>query len=120
MSQEILPTEGESTTEAAELRAFARHVCTHKPLVRVLAKPSFVCLEARVSDVSTSGIALIYHRRLKPGTDLAIQLTHEEPELCRNLVARVVNAIPLARGRWRMGCKFNGWLTEDELTALSV
>jgi PilZ domain len=118
MPQEILSAEPESGTDVADLREFARHACTHKPLVRVLAKPSFVCLQARVSDVSTTGIALIYHRRLKPGTDLAIQLEHEQPELCRILVAKVVHAIPLARGKWRMGCKFNGWLTDDELTAL--
>jgi len=118
MPQEILSGEPELSPEAAELRTFVRHACTHKPLVRVLAKPSFVCLQARVSDVSAGGIALVYHRRLKPGTDLAIHLELEPPELCRNLVARVVHAIPLARGKWRMGCKFNGWLSEEELTAL--
>ncbi len=118
MPQELLFAEPELTGEAAELRAFVRHACTHKPLVRVLAKPTFICLQARVLDVSTGGIALVYHRRLKPGTDLAIELEHVEPELCRIMVARVVHAIPLARGQWRMGCKFNGWLTNEELSAL--
>jgi hypothetical protein len=118
MPQEMLFTEPELTGEAAELRAFVRHACTHKPLVRVLTKPSFVCLEARVNDVSAGGIALIYHRRLKPGTDLAIQLEHEQPELCRIMVARIIYAIPLARGQWRMGCQFKGWLTNEEMAAL--
>src|SRR5262249_38303458 len=118
MPQPLLFVEPAASPEAAELREFVRHACAHKPLVRVLTKPSFVCPAARDRDVSTGGISLVYQRRLKPGSDLAIQLEHEESELSRILMARVVHAIPLARGKWRMGCQFSGWLTDEELTAL--
>jgi hypothetical protein len=118
MPQELLFAPPEESAEAAELREFVRHACTHKSVVRVLARPSFVCLQARLIDVSTGGLALTYQRRLKPGTELAIQLENEKAELSRNLLARVMHAIPLGRGKWRMGCKLNGWLSESELAAM--
>jgi hypothetical protein len=120
MPQEILFAPPAESAEAAELREFIRHACTHNPLVRVLAKPSFVCTQARLIDVSTSGLALTYQRRIKPGTELVIQLEDEKLVLSRNLLASVVHAIPLGRGKWRMGCKFNGWLTDGELAAMLV
>src|SRR5271166_2742892 len=111
MLQNAVPVQdGARVVAAGDLRAAVRRACRHKPMVRVLAKPSFVNLKVRVADVSARGIALIYHRRLKAGTDLAIDLRHDRPELCRILRACVVDALALPRGQWRMCCKFNGEL----------
>jgi hypothetical protein len=118
MWQETDSLQDESASATADLRARIRHACRRKPTVRLLAKPSFNNLEVRVADVSPLGIALIYHRRLKAGTDLAIELRHDRPELCRILRACVVDALALPRGQWRMCCKFNGELSDEEVLAL--
>ena len=119
MLQNAVPVQdGSRVVPAIDLRAVVRRACRRKPMVRVLAKPSFVNLKVRVADVSARGIALIYHRRLKAGTDLAIELQHDRSELSRIVRACVVHAVALPRGQWRMGCKFTGELTDSEILAL--
>ena len=120
MALDTLPVYSTAVGTAADIdeRIYVRYTCPSKPMVRLLAKPSFITLQARVRDVSITGIGLTYHRRLKPGTVLAILLENERSELTRIAVARVSRAVAEPRGHWLMGCKFKGRLSAEEIRTL--
>ena len=96
--------------------------CGRKPLVRVLARPSFTALWAAVREISVRGIRLVVDNPFEPGTVLAIQLQRKLSGLSGILTAQVRQLIPGEpageAGRWLLDCSLSRSLTDDELYTL--
>jgi hypothetical protein len=96
--------------------------CGRKPLVRVLARPSFQALWASAREISMRGIRLVVDRPFEPGTVLAIQLQRKLSGLSGILTAQVQQLLPGEsvgeHGRWFLDCSLSRSLTDDELYTL--
>lgn len=120
MAESLSPTLSKPVADgAAEAsRNLVRFPCTGRPIVRLLERPSFKCWMAMVVDFSVRGLGLLFHRRLEPGSVLAVELKGRRHGVSRILAVRVVHATAQADGNWLIGCELNTNLTEDEIQAL--
>jgi hypothetical protein len=76
------------------------------------------CWQARVFNISATGICLAVNRRMEPGEVLTIEMVAKgEPGSC-SMRARVVRIEPDVPGSWRAGCSLLQRLTEFELLTL--
>jgi hypothetical protein len=71
--------------------------------------------DARVIDISATGVGLLLARRFEPGTLLSFRLEGRSEGQSYNALARVVHARRQADGRWLLGCALL-----DELDAAQV
>lgn len=98
------------------------YVCGRRPLVRVLARPSFTALWASAREISVRGIRLVVDNPFEPGTVLAIQLQRKLSGLSGILTAQVRQLIPGESvgeaGRWLLDCSLSRSLTDDEVYTL--
>jgi hypothetical protein len=69
--------------------------------------------EARIRDISVSGLGLVAVRRFECGTALAVEIPEEGDYAGDTLLARVVRVEPLPEGAWLLGCTFVSTLSED-------
>lgn len=74
--------------------------------------------EAKVRDISCTGVGLLLPRRFEPGALLTIELTEAAEGRRRLLLARVARAVPQSEGHWLIGCTLANPLTEDEVHLL--
>ena len=120
MPEKPIATKDESRPAAVEIdRRFSeRYLCCRQPPVRVLAKPSFQPVHARVHDITTRSIGLIFERPFDVGTVLAIQLQTKHAGFSGILSGRVQHATKQPDGTWRVGCTLSRSLTDDEFFAL--
>jgi hypothetical protein len=101
-----------------ERRFSERYRCCRQPPVRLLAKPSFQPVHARVHDITTRSMGLILDRPFDVGTVLAIQLQTKHAGFSGILSGRVQHSTQQADGTWRVGCTLSRSLTDDEFFAL--
>ncbi len=96
--------------------------CGRRPLVRMLARPSFQALWASAREISVRGIRLVVDRPFEPGTVLAIQLQRKLSGLSGILTAQVQQLLPGEsigeKGRWLLDCSLSRSLTDDEVYTL--
>ena len=96
--------------------------CKRRPLVRLLARPSFKAFWASVREISVRGVRLVVDSPFDPGTVLAIQLQRKLSGLSGILTAQVRQLVPGESlgedGRWLLDCSLSRSLTDDELYTL--
>ena len=120
MPEEPTSTKEGSRPVVAEIdRRFSeRYRCCRQPPVRVLAKPSFQPVHARVHDITTRSMGLILDCPFDVGSVLAIQLQTKHAGFSGILSGRVQHATKQPDGTWRVGCMLSRSLTDDEFFAL--
>jgi hypothetical protein len=73
--------------------------------------------DARVIDISATGVGPLLGRRFEPGTLLSFRLEGRAEGQSFSAVARVVHARRQAEGGWLLGCVLLGPLDELQLRA---
>jgi hypothetical protein len=76
--------------------------------------------QARVLNISRSGIALVLARRFERGALLSMDLEGPQQAVSRSVLARVVHARPDDNNAWIVGCVFSSELLDEELHAFSA
>lgn len=97
------------------VRGPRRYRCDLATLCRIIASPSQATDTAWVHDVSTSGIGLLYTRELAPASALTLRLRKNDQSGVISIGATVVHASPEVNGAWRIGCRLERQLTDDEI-----
>jgi PilZ domain len=100
-----------------ERRQAPRHLCSERPVVRMLLRPSFERRVAVVRNLSASGACLHCTGPFRPSGRLALWWDFGPWWNWRILSARIVYADEPAPGTWAVGCEFDQPLTEDVLDA---
>jgi PilZ domain-containing protein len=101
-----------------ELRASTRFAMGSAVYCQVLCGEPPRLLDARVADLSPSGIGLVLPCPLAPDGVTAVQLTPGPFLSARAVVARVVYCLPLADGAFQVGAEFDHRLSGEELRVL--
>jgi hypothetical protein len=104
----------------AERRRAPRYSTDLPATCRPLAGREGASWEARVVNISRSGIGLALPRRFEPGALLTVELEDPRRTVSRSILARVIHARPHAEHGWLLGCAFSGELDDDELAAFRV
>jgi hypothetical protein len=99
-----------------ERRSSERHPCTLETSCLRAADGGNVW-DARVIDISSTGVGLLLGRRFEPGTLLAFRLEGRTEGQSFNAVVRVVHATRQAEGGWLLGCALLDPLDEAQLRA---
>ena len=109
------PAERPASPAPGERRESVRYYFRHRPMVRFLIRPSFQCGRAFVKNISATGIGLLLSHEVEVGSVLFIQLRGLRRGLTRTQLARVVHVTPEGPGRWLVGCRLTGTLSDQEL-----
>jgi hypothetical protein len=104
---------------AVERREADRFPCEIQPSWSIWGKGWNESWDAKVHDISVSGICLLLRRWVKPGTVLVIKLQTPEQRLSRPLPARVMHATQQSDGSWKVGCAFVRRLSDEDLHTLT-
>ncbi len=99
-------------------RVTVRYASNHQGRCSSPSAGDVPCWSAKVRDVSTRGIGLIFNCMLSPGTPLTVEIDSPDQEIALKLPARVIHATPLSPEEWLVGCAFLHWLTDAELQGL--
>jgi hypothetical protein len=99
-----------------ERRTAGRHPCTLETSC-LQATDGQNSWDARVVDISATGVGLLLGRRFEPGTLLSFRLEGPEGGQSFNAFARVVHASRQAAGGWLLGCALVGELDAAQLRA---
>jgi hypothetical protein len=99
----------------ATVRDARRYRCDLATLCRLIANPQEAGDTAWVHDVSSTGIGLIYARELFAASSLTLRLRKNDQGGVILIGATVVHATPEVNGAWRIGCRLERELTEEEL-----
>src|SRR5262249_11245335 len=104
---------------ATDRRGAARYPSS----LRVVCYPASGSLaerrQARVRNVSKTGIGLHVDRRWEPGTELVVEFPAEAPNKPRLLRVRVVHATPQIGGCFLIGCQLQSPLSDEDVKALT-
>lgn len=101
----------------AERRARVRFRCERPKEGRVFIANTFRSMSARILDISASGIGLALPEAVPLGTRLNVEL--EGPSATPfEMLAEVVNVMPMAEGGWRCGCDLVWKISDEELQLL--
>jgi hypothetical protein len=117
MWQFTLPTESPflaSCPTALDCRAESRHGYHRYPVARVLVKPLFRRQAALVRDLSAYGVGLIAAGRINPGASVLIELCSRAGDAL-TWAGQAVYATAQADGRWHIGCRLMGRLSDADL-----
>ncbi len=110
-----LTESAEAVAEAPERRSTARFLCE----VRAAAEaPDGPACEARVRDVTTSGVGLVAGHHFEPGSPVVVTLRRPEGGAATVLPAEVVYSVPFNADEWMLGCVFARPLRGTELRRL--
>jgi hypothetical protein len=99
-----------------ERRLAERYLCPRRPRARMLTRPDLDQLTAVIENISAHGVRLITDRPLSRGTILALGLLDTRPSFIQS--ARVVYSLPLAEGKWAVGCRFSPPVQENDMASL--
>ncbi len=97
-------------------RSSERHPCTLETSC-LRAADGENAWDARVIDISSTGVGLLLGRRFEPGTLLAFRLEGRSGGQSYHAVARVVHATRQAEGGWLLGCALLDPLDERQVRA---
>jgi hypothetical protein len=103
---------------AAERRAHVRYAHTLRTTCRPLGREAGATWDARVSDLSRTGVAFRMRREVRPGVVLVVSLEGLGGRFSRPLLMRVMRARPEGDGGWEVGCTFVRPLTDDDVQSL--
>jgi hypothetical protein len=101
-----------------ERRAAERHECNVQTEGYQLGQLGSKSWVATVTNISTTGVALLLRHRVKPGTVLVIKLQSGNLNLSRPIPIRVMHIQPHSEGTWLHGCAFVRKLREEDLHSL--
>ena len=73
---------------------------------------------ASIADFTTNGIGLVVHRPIAVGASLTIEAGPHGKRLPTHLTAKVRHVESLADGRYFLGCRFTGGLSDEDVLAL--
>jgi len=100
-------------------RAATRYPLSLQTTGHVLGGPrGHVPWVAHISDISATGIGLVFNSRIKPGTVLVITLQGANQKLSRPIPVRVMHATAQDDKTWRLGCAFVRKVNEEDLQGL--
>jgi hypothetical protein len=105
------------TEKAAEGRVAKRHLISRIVSCRLIRLPEPLAMEAKLHDISTSGIGVYSPSWLDPGTFLAITIEGWLGTQ-RTLRAKVVHATRVTKRCWLLGCSLDpplSWQDVEEL-----
>jgi hypothetical protein len=74
--------------------------------------------EARVHNISITGIGILTHRRLEPGTWLVLEAAEPSQPSLPELRAEVRHLTKCDEEEYLLGCRFSNLLTADDIMAL--
>jgi serine/threonine protein kinase len=111
-----LPVAKES--DESKNRKTDRYACNLSATWRVLGGQGGSQEQARVSDLSVTGLALVAGENLKQGVVLSMTLANGKGRLSQPFLVRVVRSDEQSKGSYLVGCRFVSQLTKDELLAL--
>ena len=69
---------------------------------------------AWVHDVSSTGVGLVYSQTLSVGATITLRLRKSDQSGVILIGAEVIHCTPEVNGSWRIGCRFERALTDDE------
>ncbi len=110
--------EPESNLTEVERRSAQRFPCHLVTTGHVLGPRGNISWVARVANISTQGVGLLYRSRVKPGTVLVITLQGANQKLSRPMPVRVMHVRQESPDTWLLGCEFVRRINEDDLHAL--
>jgi hypothetical protein len=102
----------------AERRLSPRHECNLQTEGYQLGSHGSKSWVATITNISTTGIALVMRHRIKPGRVLVIKLQSGNLNLSRPIPIRVMHVHPHSEGSWLHGCAFVRKLREEDLQSL--
>jgi hypothetical protein len=111
------PEPASKLTEA-ERRAAQRFQCDLVTTGHVLGPRGNISWVAKVANISTHGVGLLYRSRVKPGTVLVITLQGANHKLSRPMPVRVMHVRQESPDTWLLGCAFVRKVNEEDLHAL--
>lgn len=106
-----------SLAASSDQRKFIRYACDIKAQFEAVADDSGRH-DAKVLNVSASGVALMVEREVEPGALLNVTLHSATGSASRTILCCVVHVASQEAGTWALGCNFIRQLTEDDLQAL--
>jgi hypothetical protein len=115
------PSQEPAAATAAERRAFVRLASDLEATCRPVNHSQEVGWPGRVGDISRGGLGILMRHRLKPGSELAVELRDHTGRPLRTVIVCVAHATAvLADGSscWLLGCAFYEPLSEEEFQAL--
>jgi hypothetical protein len=110
--------EGESHLIETERRAAERYPCNLLTTGHVLGPRGNISWVAKVANISTLGVGLLFRSRVKPGTVLVITLQGANHKLSRPLPVRVMHVRQEGPDTWLLGCAFVRKVNDEDLHAL--
>jgi hypothetical protein len=110
--------EPESRLTEVERRAVQRYPCNLLTTGHVLGPRGNISWVAKVANISTHGVGLVFRSRVKPGTVLVITLQGANHKLSRPMPVRVMHARQEGPETWLLGCEFVRKVNEEDLLAL--
>lgn len=101
-----------------ERRAALRYPIGKKALWNVTLFLGGSATEARVRDISTTGIGLLMPEPIETGTRITVELTNKSRLFSCSRIVRVVYVDTISDGQYFIGCEFSTPLTYDQIYAL--
>jgi hypothetical protein len=118
MEQEGQARDSASQTPGAERRAAPRLPSTLKLTCYPVGGGLMERRQARIRNVSRTGVGLVVDRAWPVGTTLLIELPAVE-EAVKTVRVKVIHSTPQMGGMMLVGCSFENQLTDAEVQALA-
>jgi hypothetical protein len=103
---------------AEERRRAPRHSCDLAPFWADWGIGGGELPDARVLNISTTGLCLATTGRVRPGSVVVLKLLSEAHSLSRPLLVRIIHSTQQGDGGWHSGGSFVRRLTDQELEAI--
>lgn len=103
-----------------ERRASLRHRSARQTSLRTTSPPCDAVWSARIRDLSTLGVGLVFPHEIEVGALLEIHLSQTTGGAAHDVLARVVHVEPELSGAWLVGCAFVSELDDARLQRLDA
>jgi c-di-GMP-binding flagellar brake protein YcgR len=102
----------------ADQRVWMRFACNVRATYQQVSTFGAPTAEARVLNISATGVGLLTLEPVEAGTLLSVDLTPDSGAETRTMLACVVHVNAQANGQFALGCNFIRELSEEDLQAL--
>jgi c-di-GMP-binding flagellar brake protein YcgR len=103
---------------AADQRVWMRFPCNVRGTYQQISTFGAPTAEARVLNISATGVGLLVDELVEAGTLLSVDLKPDSGADSRTMLACVVHVNAQANGQFALGCNFIRELSEEDLEAL--
>jgi c-di-GMP-binding flagellar brake protein YcgR len=103
---------------AADQRVWMRFPCNVRATYQHVSTLGAPIAEARVLNISATGVGLLVDEPLEAGTLLSVDLKPDSGAEPRTMLACVVHVTAQANGQFALGCNFIRELSEEDLQVL--